>query len=159
MTFVLTPRLASRPVNAGRYEPSPWKPIADHVDRYLATDGADGFEWEGAQCVILTTVGRRTGSLRRTPLIRIRDGERYLLVASMGGAPRHPGWYLNLVDHPDVTIQDRDELHPLRARTATPEEKAALWPVAVAQWPDYDDYQARTTRDLPLVICDQRLSE
>ena len=79
------------------YEPSPWQPIADHVDRYLATDGVDGFEWEGAQCVILTTVGRKTGSLRRTPLIRIRDGQRYLLVASMGGAPRHPNWYLNLV--------------------------------------------------------------
>ncbi len=140
------------------YEPSPWQPIAHHVDRYLATDGADGFEWEGAQCVILTTVGRKTGSLRRSPLIRIRDGERYLLVASMGGAPRNPSWYLNLVENPDVTIQDRAETHHLRARTATVEEKAELWPLAVSQWPDYDDYQARTTRDLPLVICDQRPS-
>ena len=84
------------------------------MDRYLATDGADGFEWEGAQCVILTTVGRKTGSLRRSPLIRIRDGERYLLVASMGGAPRNPSWYLNLVENPDVTIQDRAETHHLR---------------------------------------------
>ena len=128
-------------MTAGGYEPSPWQPIADHVDRYLATDGADGFEWEGAQCVILTTVGRKTGSLRRTPLIRIWDGRRYLLVASMGGAPRHPSWYLNLVAHPDVTIQDRGELHRLRARTATVEEKSHLWPIAVSQWPDYDDYQ------------------
>ena len=136
------------------YEPSPWKPIADHVDRYLATDGADGFEWEGAQCVILTTVGRKTGSLRRTPLIRIHDGRHYLLVASMGGAPQHPSWYLNLVANPDVTIQDRGKLHRLRARTATPSEKAELWPVAVSQWPDYEDYQARTDRDLPLVICE-----
>ena len=141
-------------MTAGGYEPSPWKPIADHVDRYLATDGADGFEWEGAQCVILTTTGRKTGSLRRTPLIRIRDGDRYLLVASMGGAPRHPNWYLNLVDEPEVTIQDRGEQHRLTARTATPEEKAELWPLAVSQWPDYDDYQARTDRDLPLVICE-----
>ena len=141
-------------VSTGGYEPSPWKPIADHVDRYLATDGADGFEWEGAECVILTTVGRKTGSLRRTPLIRIRDGRRYLLVASMGGAPRHPNWYLNLVDNPEVIIQDRDEQHRLRARTATPEEKAELWPLAVRRWPDYDDYQARTDRDLPLVICE-----
>ena len=114
-------------VTAGGYQPSPWKPIADHVDRYLATDGADGFEWEGAQCVILTTVGRKTGSLRRTPLIRIRDGGRYLLVASMGGAPRHPNWYLNLVDNPEVTIQDQGELHRLREHaTATPSEKAEL---------------------------------
>ena len=74
--------------------------------------------------MILTSVGRKTGSLRRTPLIRIRDGERYLLVASMGGAPRHPNWYLNLVANAEVTIQDRGEQHRLRARTATPEEKA-----------------------------------
>ena len=141
-------------MSAGGYAPSPWKPIADHVDRYLATDGVDGFEWEGAQCVILTTVGRRSGSLRRAPLIRVRDGARYLLVASMGGAPRHPEWYLNLVANPAVTIQDRADVHHLTARTATPEEKAELWPLAVSQWPDYDDYQARTDRDLPLVICE-----
>ena len=147
-------RLASRAVTGGRYEPSPWRPIADHVERYLATDGADGFEWEGAQCVILTTVGRKTGTVRRAPLIRIRDGERYLLVASMGGAPRHPEWYLNLVANPAVTIQDRGELHHLTARTTTPAEKAELWPVAVSQWPDYEDYQTRTTRDLPLIICE-----
>ena len=141
-------------MSPAEYQPSPWRPIADHVERYLATDGADGFEWEGARCVILTTVGRKTGTVRRAPLIRIRDGERYLLVASMGGAPRHPEWYLNLVANPAVTIQDRGELHHLTARTATPEEKAELWPIAVSQWPDYDDYQTRTTRDLPLIICE-----
>lgn len=139
---------------AGReYRPSSWKPIADHVDRYLATGGADGFEWEGAECVILTTVGRRTGCLRRTPLIRTVDGDRYLLVASMGGAPRHPAWYLNLIAEPSVTIQDRDRVHELTACPATAAEKAELWPLAAAQWPDYDDYQARTGRDIPLVIC------
>lgn len=136
------------------YQPSPWKPIADHVDRYLATNGDDGFEWEGAECIILTTVGRRSGSLRRTPLIRIRHGDAYLVIASMGGAPRHPNWYLNLVDNPAVSVQDRGELHRLTARTATPAEKSELWPVAVRQWPDYDDYQARTDRDIPLVICE-----
>ena len=141
-------------MNAESYEPSPWNLVADHVDRYLATDGADGFEWEGTQCVILTTVGRKSGSLRRTPLIRIRDGERYLLVASMGGAPQHPSWYLNLVDNPEVTVQDRGELHRLRARTATPQEKAELWPLAVSRWPDYDVYLTRTDRDIPLVICE-----
>lgn len=140
---------------AGReYRPSSWKLVADHVDRYLATGGADGFEWEGAECVVLTTVGRRTGCLRRTPLIRIVDGDRYLLVASMGGAPRHPAWYLNLVADPSVTIQDRDQVRELTARTATPAEKAELWPRAAARWPDYDDYQAVTDRDIPLVICE-----
>ena len=104
--------------------------------------------------MVLTTVGRRTGGLRRTPLIRVRDGDRYLVVASRGGAPRHPVWYLNLVANPDVTIQDRGEVHRLTARTATPAEKTALWPVAVSEWLDYEDYQTRTSRDIPLVICE-----
>lgn len=138
------------------YEPSPWEPIADHVERYLATDGEDGAEWEGAEVILLGTIGRRTGKLRRTPLIRVKDGDDYLVVASMGGAPTHPQWYLNLVDHPEVTVQDRAEVHELRARTATPEEKAEQWPVAVAQWPDYANYQAGTERDIPLVICEPR---
>ncbi len=136
------------------YEPSPWKLVADHVERYIATGGVDGAKWEGAECVILTTTGRRTGHLRRTPLIRVREGDRYLLVASMGGAPRHPAWYLNLVDDPDVVIQDKNEVHHLKARTASPAERAELWPLAVCQWPDYDDYQARTERIIPLVICE-----
>ena len=138
------------------YEPSPWEPIADHVERYLATDGEDGAIWEGAQVIILTTTGRRSGKLRRTPLIRVRDGDNYLVVASMGGAPTHPQWYLNITEHPDVTVQDRAEVHELRARTATPDEKAALWPVAVEQWPDYATYQSSTDRDIPLVICEPR---
>jgi deazaflavin-dependent oxidoreductase (nitroreductase family) len=138
------------------YEPSPWEPIADHVERYLATDGEDGAEWEGAQVIILGTIGRRSGKLRRTPLIRVRDGDTYLVVASMGGAPQHPQWYLNITEHPEVTVQDRAEVHEMRARTATAEEKAALWPIAVEQWPDYANYQAGTDRDIPLVICEPR---
>ena len=138
------------------YEPSPWEPIADHVARYLATDGEDGAIWEGAPVIILSTTGRRSGKVRRTPLIRVRDGDNYLVVASMGGAPEHPRWYLNITADPDVTVQDRAEVHQLRARTATPEEKAALWPVAVEQWPDYATYQASTDRDIPLVICEPR---
>jgi deazaflavin-dependent oxidoreductase (nitroreductase family) len=141
---------------ADDYAPSPWDPVADHVQRYLDTDGDDGAEWEGAQVVILSTTGRTSGRLRRTPLIRITDGGNYLLVASMGGAPEHPKWYLNLVDHPEATIQDRAEVHEVRARTASPEEKARLWPLAVAQWPDYDAYQASTDRDIPVVVCEPR---
>ncbi len=136
------------------YVPSPQAFVADHVKRYLTSNGADGFEFEGAQCVILTTVGRKTDSLRRTPLIRVTDGDRYLLVASKGGAPTHPNWYHNLMHNPEVTIQDQHVVHQLQARTATPEEKAALWHLAVEQWPDYANYQARTDRDIPLVICE-----
>nr|MCS5678193.1 nitroreductase family deazaflavin-dependent oxidoreductase [Acidimicrobiales bacterium] len=110
------------------YAPSPWEPVADHVDRYLATDGRDGFDFNGAQCIILTTTGRKSGKLRRTPLIRVHDGSDYLVVASMGGAPNHPVWYLNLQANPEVTIQDRAEVHHLVARTAPPEEKAERWP-------------------------------
>lgn len=138
------------------YQPSPWEPIADHVARYLATGGADGFEWEGAHVVILETTGARSGAVRRTPLIRVVDGDRYLVVASMGGAPEHPNWYRNLVAHPDVRIYDRDQVHDMRARTASAAEKASLWPVAVAQWPAYDEYQSSTERDIPLVICEPR---
>ena len=138
------------------YEPSPWEPVADHVERYLATDGADGFEFNGAQCIILTTTGRKSGSLRRTPLIRVHDGRGYLVVASMGGAPSHQSWYLNLVADPNVTIQDRGEVHEMVARTADPDEKAELWPRAVAQWPDYEAYQKRTERDIPVVVCEPR---
>ena len=138
------------------YEPSPWQPIADHVERYLATDGDDGFSWEGAEIIILTTTGRKSGKLRRTPLIRVHDGERYAVVASMGGAPDHPVWYLNLVANPEVILQDRSEVHELAARTASSDEKAELWPVAVAAWPDYENYQAASERDIPVVILEPR---
>ncbi len=84
------------------------------------------------------------------------DGNRYLVVASMGGAPKNPQWYLNILGDPDVTIHDRDQVHELRARVATPEERTALWPVATAQWPAYDDYQTKTDREIPLVICEPR---
>ena len=141
-------------MSEGKYIPSTYDVAADHVERYLATDGADGYDFHGAVCVILTTKGRRTGAIRRSPIVRVRDGDRYLAVASMGGAPKHPLWYLNLLANPEVTIQDKGEVHFLTARTATPAEKEGLWPVAVAEWPDYENYQKRTERDIPLVICE-----
>ena len=141
-------------MSEGEYIPSTWDTAADHVERYLATDGADGYEFHGATCVILTTRGRRTGAIRRSPIVRVCDGGRYLAVASMGGAPKHPMWYLNLQANPEVTIQDKGEVHNLVARTATTAEKEELWPIAVAEWPDYENYQKRTERDIPLVICE-----
>ena len=141
---------------ADEYEPSPWDPIADHVRRYIETDGADGAEWEGAQVIILSTTGRVSGRLRRTPLIRISEGDNYIVVASMGGAPEHPKWYLNLRDNPEVLVQDRGDVHEMRARTVSGEEKARLWSLAVQQWPDYDSYQEATERDIPVVVCEPR---
>jgi deazaflavin-dependent oxidoreductase (nitroreductase family) len=130
--------------------------VADHVAQYLATNGVEGGIWMDAPCIILTTVGARSGKLRRTPLIRVRHGDNYLVVASMGGAPDHPQWFHNLVTNPDVVINDLADVHHLRARVASPDEKAALWSEAAAVWPDYDAYQAGTDRDIPLVICEPR---
>ncbi|MSZ89314.1 MAG: nitroreductase family deazaflavin-dependent oxidoreductase [Actinobacteria bacterium] len=138
------------------YEPSPWEPIADHVERYIATNGEDGFIWEGGEVIILTTTGAKSGKERRTPLIRVTDGERYFVVASMGGAPQNPQWFHNMVANPEVTIQDRADVQQLTARIASPEEKAKYWPIAVAAWPDYDKYQESTERDIPLMICESR---
>jgi len=138
------------------YEPSPWEPIADHVERYIATNGEDGFIWEGGEVIILTTTGAKSGKERRTPLIRVTDGERYFVVASMGGAPQNPQWFHNMVANPEVTIQDRADVMQLTARVASPEEKAKFWPIAVAAWPDYDKYQESTERDIPLMICESR---
>jgi len=86
----------------------------------------------------------------------VKHGDGYLVIASLGGAPQHPQWYLNLTANPDVVINDLAERHELVARTASPEEKAELWPLATAEWPAYDDYQASTERDIPLVICEPR---
>ena len=137
------------------YAPSPWEPIADHVERYIATNGEDGFLWEGGEVIILTTTGAKSGKERRTPLIRVTDGERYFCVASMGGAPNNPQWFHNMVANPAVTVQDRADVHNLVARVATADEKAKYWSIATAAWPAYDDYQAGTDRDIPLVICEK----
>ena len=96
--------------------------------------------------------GRRSGKLRRTALIYGRDGNRYIVVASRGGAKHHPSWYLNLVEHPEVTIQVGSETFTARARTANADEKPGLWRLMTAIWPDYDRYQAKTDRDIPVVI-------
>src|SRR5690606_24891908 len=119
---------------------------------YEASGGVDGGDLEGKPCVILTTRGRKTGKLRKTPLMRVEYGGTYVVVASMGGAPQHPQWYLNLVAHPDVTLQDGPDVFDCVARTANAEERAQWWPHAVAVWPAYDDYQAATDREIPVVI-------
>jgi deazaflavin-dependent oxidoreductase (nitroreductase family) len=136
----------------GEYEPSPWDWVSEQVERYEATGGKEGGTLEGAPCVILTTKGRKTGKLRKTPLMRIEHDGVYAVVASMGGAPAHPVWYLNLVDNPDVTLQDGDQVLDLRARTASPDEKRHWWPRLTAVWPPYSEYQSKTERDIPVVL-------
>jgi F420H(2)-dependent quinone reductase len=140
----------------GEYQPSPWDFIADQVARYEATGGREGGTLEGKPVVILTTRGRHTGRVRKTPLMRVEHDGRYVVVASMGGAPRNHVWYLNLVADPDVTVQDGDRVMELQARTANPEERRRWWPRATAAWPAYDDYQANTEREIPVVILEPR---
>jgi len=140
----------------GEYEPSPWDFVAEQVREYEATDGREGNLLQGKPCVILTTRGRRTAKLRKTPLMRVEHDGEYAVVASMGGAPKHPLWFLNLEADPDVVLQDGAKVMERRARVATPEEKAQWWPRAVAAWPDYEKYQASTERDIPVVLFDPR---
>jgi deazaflavin-dependent oxidoreductase (nitroreductase family) len=128
----------------------------EHVDRYVATDGQEGYEWEGAHTLILTTTGRRSGQERQSPLIFGRHGDDYLIVASKGGAPEHPAWYLNLVANPDVGVQVKGEVFRAHARTATPAERPELWAIMTKEWPAYDQYQTRTDREIPVVVLEPR---
>jgi deazaflavin-dependent oxidoreductase (nitroreductase family) len=129
----------------------------EHVDRYVETDGEEGHEWEGTQTLLLTTTGRRSGEQRIQPLIYGKSGDDYLVVASKGGAPQHPAWYLNLDANPEVEVQVKDEKFKAQARTASPDEKAKLWPIMTKEWPSYDEYQQKTDRDIPLVILEPKI--
>jgi deazaflavin-dependent oxidoreductase (nitroreductase family) len=140
----------------GPYEPSPWAPIADQVALYESSGGTEGTLLEGQPCVILWTKGRRTGAVRKTPLMRVTDGDRYAVVASMGGAPDHPVWFHNVVADPEVSLQDGPELRDYTAHVADAEEKAEWWPRCTAVWPSYDDYQASTDRDIPVIVLEPR---
>lgn len=124
----------------------------EHVRRYQETDGEVGYIWNGVPTLLLTTTGRKSGQPRTTPLIHGRDRGDYLVVASMGGAPQHPQWYLNLVANASAQIQDRSEHIDVTARTAGEDEKARLWKIVAEQWPNYDVYQSRTDRVIPVVV-------
>lgn len=130
--------------------PTGW--VSDHIKSYVATGGERGHLWRGAPTLLLTTVGRRSGERRRTALIYGRDGEDYVIVASYGGAPQHPAWYLNLDANPVVEVQVGDEVFPATARTAGPEQRARLWPELADIWPEYNSYQEKTDREIPLVV-------
>jgi F420H(2)-dependent quinone reductase len=136
----------------GEYEPSPWEWVRDQVDLYERTGGREGGTLEGKPVVVLTTRGRRTGQLRKSPLMRVEHDGRYAVIASQGGAPKHPVWYLNLLADPQVTLQDGDRVFDMRARVASGDEKREWWKRATDTWPAYDQYQAKTDREIPLVI-------
>ncbi len=141
----------------GTYEPSPWQPIADQVALYESSGGTEGTELQGTPCVILWTKGRNSGTIRKSPLMRVTDDDgRYAVVASMGGAPQHPVWYLNMVADTNVSLQDGPELRDYTARVVEGDEKAEWWKRATAVWPSYDDYQTKTDRSIPLIVLEPR---
>jgi deazaflavin-dependent oxidoreductase (nitroreductase family) len=128
----------------------------EHVDRYRATDGDEGYSWQrGTTILLLTTRGRKSGTERVTPLIFERNGDDFLIVASRGGTDQPPGWYLNLQAEPDVEVQVRGDVFRAHARDATPDEKPEMWRKMTAVWPDYDEYQKKTDRQIPVVVLER----
>ena len=128
----------------------------EHVEVYRRTDGAEGFDWlKGSKIILLTTIGHRSGEERTVPLIFGKDGDDYLIVASKGGADDPPAWYVNLQANPEVTVQDRADVFKAIARTANDDEQQRLWPVMTAEWPDYDEYQTKTERPIPVVVLER----
>ena len=127
-----------------------------HVERYLETDGEDGYHWRnGTTILILFTKGRKSGEQRRHALIYREHGGAYLVVASKGGADAPPAWFVNLQADPDVEVQIKGERFRARARVATPAEKPQMWAEMVEVWPDYDEYRKKTDREIPVVVLDR----
>ena len=128
----------------------------EHVERYQATDGAEGHVWlEDSHILLLTTTGHKSGKERTTPLIYGRSGDDVLLVASDGGAPEPPAWFKNLEADPEVGVQILGDKFDARARTATAEEKPAMWAEMVSHWPHYDRYQEMTEREIPVIVLER----
>ncbi len=135
------------------YEPSPWEPIAAEVERYERSNGAEASELVGDQWVILWTIGANSQKVRKTPLVRIADGQgRYAVIGSMGGAPSNPQWVNNLRTNPIARLQDGDARRDFTVREVDGDEKAEWWQRATAVWPAYDEYQSSTDRVIPLFV-------
>ncbi|MEZ4503709.1 MAG: nitroreductase family deazaflavin-dependent oxidoreductase [Dehalococcoidia bacterium] len=133
------------------YLPSPTDWVRKQVELYESTNGAEGTELRGLPVIIVTNRGRKTGGVRKTPLMRVADGDGYVLVASRGGAPEHPKWYFNLLDESNVTIRDRDQVTEMRAELVEDgPERDRLWALAVEAFPPYAEYQTRTERVIPV---------
>jgi deazaflavin-dependent oxidoreductase (nitroreductase family) len=127
-----------------------------HVAAYQETDGERGYQWRGTTILLLTTTGRKTGEPHTTPLIHRKDGDRYVIVASKGGAPDDPAWFKNMEANPEAAVQDRAEQVPVRMTVAEGEERARLWGLMTEVWPDYDEYAKKTDREIPVVVLEPR---
>ena len=136
----------------GEYEPSTSRRTRKQTELYEATNGAKGGNLRGRPVIVLTSVGAKTGKLRKTALMRVEHEGVYAVVASLGGAPKHPVWYYNLKKHPHVELQDGATKLDYTAREVVGDEKAIWWERAVATWPDYAKYQTKTERQIPVFV-------
>jgi len=144
-------RLENMPLS-GEYEPSTLDWARANAEQIMASGGTEGMAMRGMAVVLLTTVGAKTGKLRKTPLMRVEHDGEYAVVASLGGAPKHPVWYHNVTAHPHVELQDGTVTGDYQAREVFGEEKALWWQRAVAAYPDYADYQKKTDRQIPVFV-------
>ncbi|MGW0022144.1 nitroreductase family deazaflavin-dependent oxidoreductase [Rhodococcus sp. NPDC003382] len=140
----------------GEYEPSPAKWAADQVEKYESSDGAEGNTMQGRPVVILTSRGAKSGKLRKTPLMRVEHEGIYAVVASLGGAPKNPTWYYNVVANPHVELRDGAQVKDMTAREVHGDEKAVWWKRAVEAFPDYAEYQKKTDRQIPVFVLEPR---
>jgi len=136
----------------GEYEPSSAKWVRDQVQEIESSGGTKGTELRGVPVIVITSLGSHSGKLRKNPVMRVEHDGSYAAVASKGGAPEHPAWYRNLVDHPLVEVQDKTARGDFTAREVSGDERAQWWDRAVAVWPDYADYQTKTDREIPVFV-------
>jgi deazaflavin-dependent oxidoreductase (nitroreductase family) len=139
----------------GEYQPSPEQWVRDQVEAYEASGGTEGTTLRGVPVVVVTSIGAKSGKLRKNPVMRVEHDGKYALVASKGGAPSHPTWYHNLVAHPRVELQDGPQRREYTVRLAEGEERAQWWERAVAVWPEYAQYQTRTDREIPVFVAER----
>jgi F420H(2)-dependent quinone reductase len=142
----------------GEYQPSTAQWVRDQVAQYEGSGGTEGTTLRDLPVIILTSVGAKSGKLRKTPLMRVEHDGHYAAVASKGGAPEHPVWYYNLVANPQVELQDGPQKLDMVARQVTDDEKALWWDRAVAAYPDYADYQLKTDRPIPVFVLEPKAS-
>ena len=137
---------------SGEYEPSTSDWARENAEKYMESGGTDGTELKGRPVILLTTIGAKTGKIRKTPLMRVEHDGEYAVVASLGGAPKNPVWYYNIKANPRVELQDGTVTRDYEAREVFGDEKAAWWERAVAAWPDYAEYQTKTDRQIPVFV-------
>ena len=137
---------------SGEYEPSTSDWARENAEKYMESGGTDGTELKGRPVILLTTIGAKSGKIRKTPLMRVEHNGEYAVVASLGGAPKHPVWYYNVKKNPRVELQDGADAGDYEAREVFGDEKAAWWERAVEAWPDYADYQKKTDRQIPVFV-------